>query len=80
MIFSLVCNFKNFNDSFQDCKAKRPGQGGPPVVSANSQAKIDEEYLSLMAELGEGPPANKDSDSTQTSGPTRYITCLNPNF
>lgn len=52
----------------KDCKAKRPGQGGPPVVSANSQAKIDEEYLSLMAELGEGPPASKgkDSDSAQT--------------
>lgn len=38
----------------KDCKGKRPGQGGPP--SANSQAKIDEEYMSLMAELGEGPP------------------------
>lgn len=38
----------------KDCKGKRPGQGGPP--SANAQAKIDEEYMSLMAELGEGPP------------------------
>lgn len=38
----------------KDCRSKRPGQGGPP--SANAQAKIDEEYLSLMAELGEGPP------------------------
>lgn len=28
--------------------------GGPPPATA--QAKIDEEYLSLMAELGEGPP------------------------
>lgn len=38
----------------KDCRSKRPGAGGPPC--ANAQAKIDEEYLSLMAELGEGPP------------------------
>jgi len=37
----------------KDCRSKRPGAGGPP--SSNVQAKIDEEYLSLMAELGEGP-------------------------
>lgn len=44
----------------KDCKGKRPGQGGPPT--ANSQAKIDEEYLSLMAELGEGPPPKAKDD------------------
>lgn len=44
----------------KDCKGKRPGQGGPPT--ANSQAKIDEEYLSLMAELGEGPPPKPKDD------------------
>lgn len=52
----------------KDCKAKRPGQGGPP--NNNSQAKIDEEYLSLMAELGEGPPPapkGKETDGTQSS-------------
>ncbi|XP_055677429.1 splicing factor 1 [Lutzomyia longipalpis] len=38
----------------KDCRSKRPGAGGPP--STNAQAKIDEEYMSLMAELGEGPP------------------------
>ncbi|XP_018328118.1 splicing factor 1 [Agrilus planipennis] len=38
----------------RDCRQKRPGQGGPPVVG--EKAKIDEEYMSLMAELGEGPP------------------------
>ena len=38
----------------KDCRSKRPGQGGPPA--ANNQAKIDEEYMSLMAELGEAPP------------------------
>lgn len=49
----------------KDCKGKRPGQGGMNAANnANSQAKIDEEYLSLMAELGEGPPPKaKDSDS-----------------
>lgn len=46
----------------KDCKGKRPGKGGPP--SADDQAKIDEEYMSLMAELGEGPPPKpKDSES-----------------
>lgn len=38
----------------KDCKQKRPGMGG--VEGSNNQAKIDEEYLSLMAELGEVPP------------------------
>uniref|UniRef100_A0A336LHZ0 Branchpoint-bridging protein n=1 Tax=Culicoides sonorensis TaxID=179676 RepID=A0A336LHZ0_CULSO len=37
----------------KDCRSKRPGMGG--AVAADSQAKIDEEYMSLMAELGEGP-------------------------
>lgn len=45
----------------KDCKGKRPGQGGPPPC--NSQAKIDEEYLSLMAELGEGPPMKTKDDA-----------------
>ena len=39
----------------KDCRSKRPGAGGPGTE--DSQAKIDEEYMSLMAELGEGPPA-----------------------
>ncbi|XP_063703652.1 splicing factor 1 [Culicoides brevitarsis] len=37
----------------KDCRTKRPGMGGVPA--ADSQTKIDEEYMSLMAELGEGP-------------------------
>lgn len=55
----------------KDCKGKRPGQGGPP--SADDQAKIDEEYLSLMAELGEGPPPskNKDNDAPQQTQSNR---------
>lgn len=51
--------FIDFDNLFIEL-GKRPGQGGPP--SANSQAKIDEEYLSLMAELGEGPPPSKGKD------------------
>ncbi|CAG9841174.1 unnamed protein product [Diabrotica balteata] len=39
----------------RDCRSKRPGQGGPPLPGQGDKAKIDEEYLSLMAELGEGP-------------------------
>ncbi|CAK1543727.1 unnamed protein product [Leptosia nina] len=36
----------------RDCRAKRPGQTHLPAA----KAKIDEEYMSLMAELGEAPP------------------------
>ena len=41
-----------------DCKQKRPGAnfnefGQPPAPGSN---KIDQEYLSFMAELGDGPP------------------------
>lgn len=39
----------------KDCKSKRPGMGGIEGGS-NNQAKIDEEYMSLMAELGEVQP------------------------
>lgn len=46
----------------KDCKAKRPGSASTNP-NPNSQAKIDEEYLSLMAELGEGPPVSKSKDS-----------------
>ncbi|KAL5274424.1 SF1 family protein [Megaselia abdita] len=48
----------------KDCRSKRPGEGLPP--SEDSQAKIDEEYLSLMAELGEGLAAPKSETSTTT--------------
>lgn len=40
----------------KDCRNKRPGSGAPGMACEDSQAKIDEEYMSLMAELGEGPP------------------------
>ncbi|GLV43931.1 Splicing factor 1 [Carabus blaptoides fortunei] len=53
----------------RDCRQKRPGLGGPP--QPGDKAKIDEEYMSLMAELGEGPPpefiqngANRRNGST----------------
>ncbi|XP_066908642.1 splicing factor 1 isoform X2 [Halyomorpha halys] len=42
----------------KDCRAKRLG-GAPAVVNNKEKAKIDEEYMSLMAELGEGPPPDK---------------------
>lgn len=45
----------------KDCRSKRPGQGGP--TSTNNQAKIDEEYLSLMAELGEVQPNSQENNS-----------------
>ncbi|XP_014246784.1 splicing factor 1 [Cimex lectularius] len=42
----------------KDCRSKRPGA---PAVNLKDKAKIDEEYMSLMAELGEGPPVDKNS-------------------
>ncbi|XP_071965558.1 uncharacterized protein [Antedon mediterranea] len=43
-----------------DCKEKMPGERllgvGQPPPSAVDKAKMDSEYMSLMAELGEGPP------------------------
>ncbi|KDR15002.1 splicing factor 1-like [Zootermopsis nevadensis] len=52
----------------RDCRQKRPGAGGPNA--AGDKNKIDEEYLSLMAELGEGPPPNRDND--RDSGQNRF--------
>jgi splicing factor 1 len=49
----------------KDCRSKRPGQGGP--AASNNQAKIDEEYMSLMAELGEVPPNNNSNNNNNNS-------------
>lgn len=53
----------------KDCRSKRPGAGGPPA--SNAQAKIDEEYMSLMAELGEAPPSEKPEIFNSSSSQTR---------
>ncbi|KAH8351110.1 hypothetical protein KR084_004259 [Drosophila pseudotakahashii] len=56
----------------KDCRNKRPGSGAPGMACEDSQAKIDEEYMSLMAELGEGPPpaaASSKPDPPANSGP-----------
>lgn len=47
----------------KDCKSKRPGLGG--VEGSNNQAKIDEEYMSLMAELGEVQPQEMQAKEIQ---------------
>lgn len=49
-----------------DCRQKRPGAGGPGQFSNNANNKIDEEYMSLMAELGEGPPPPTSSGGGQS--------------
>ncbi|XP_059147473.1 splicing factor 1-like [Physella acuta] len=45
----------------QDCKQKRPGDTFRMQQMQNpaDRAKMDSEYMSLMAELGEGPPPPK---------------------
>lgn len=60
----------------KDCRSKRPGLGGPAAATNNNQAKIDEEYMSLMAELGEGPPP--ESNSQQNSGSSRSYGLFEP--
>jgi splicing factor 1 len=47
----------------KDCRMKRPGAGGPPTGNPNERAKIDEEYMSLMAELGEATPGKDGGNS-----------------
>jgi len=54
-----------------DCKQRRPGAnfnefGQPPAPGGN---KIDQEYLSFMAELGDGPPGNGPSPPAPPPGP-----------
>lgn len=62
----------------RDCRSKRPGQGGPTAAGGiggpgGDKAKIDEEYMSLMAELGEGPPPDRSK-----GGQSRHNS--NPNY
>ncbi|EAA06131.5 AGAP000049-PA, partial [Anopheles gambiae str. PEST] len=46
----------------RDCRSKRPGHGGPPsAAGGGAVTKIDEEYMSLMAELGEAPPPQESN-------------------
>ncbi|KAH9499596.1 Splicing factor 1 [Bulinus truncatus] len=51
----------------QDCKQKRPGDTFRMQQMQNpaDRAKMDSEYMSLMAELGEGPPPPKSEASNQ---------------
>lgn len=54
----------------RDCRAKRPGHAPPAhAPPAHDKAKIDEEYLSLMAELGEAPPRRPASASAHAHAP-----------
>lgn len=82
----------------RDCRSKRPGQGGPTAAGmggmgpGGDKAKIDEEYMSLMAELGEGPPPDRSKSGQPRQNPNpnypglfdRYIyallSSLNPNL
>lgn len=66
----------------RDCRSKRPGQGGPPLPG--DKAKIDEEYMSLMAELGEAPPPELQAAQNTTPTTQRKTTgvyqLVMPNF
>ncbi|KAK7867354.1 hypothetical protein R5R35_008902 [Gryllus longicercus] len=54
----------------RDCRQKRTGLG---ATTAGDKNKIDEEYMSLMAELGEGPPPNRENDGAAGAGGTGGI-------
>ncbi|XP_066145430.1 splicing factor 1 isoform X2 [Euwallacea fornicatus] len=56
----------------KDCRSKRPGLGGPPMEGGDI-TKIDEEYMSLMAELGEGPPPPTVADNMPKRAPSFNI-------
>ncbi|WAQ96888.1 SF01-like protein [Mya arenaria] len=48
----------------KDCKQSRPGDTYRSMIqqeSSTDKAKMDSEYMSLMAELGEGPPPPKQN-------------------
>jgi len=47
----------------QDCKTRRPGGGGGQFDRRPDRNNIDAEYMSLMAELGEGPPPAPSRDN-----------------
>lgn len=63
----------------RDCREKRPSMGGTAVTAeqASEKTKIDEEYMSLMAELGEGPPPDRsktqnNQNRSATNTPSSY--------
>ncbi|BFZ18030.1 hypothetical protein BsWGS_21069 [Bradybaena similaris] len=62
----------------QDCKQKRPGDTFRMQQMQNpaDRAKMDSEYMSLMAELGEGPPPPPKSEPTQYAPPIYGRTLL----
>ncbi|XP_006818988.1 splicing factor 1-like [Saccoglossus kowalevskii] len=65
-----------------DCRQKREGGGGFGPQSTVDKAKMDSEYMSLMAELGEGPPPPATSSAPPpqpASGPRPLLsTPVNP--
>lgn len=58
------------------------------MSQAGDKAKIDEEYMSLMAELGEGPPPDRSKTGQARQNPNpnypglfdRYEISLSPFF
>jgi len=77
-IFCSVCG--GTGHLSQDCKQKRPGDTlreamqnapqAPPPVNPVDRAHMDSEYMSLMAELGEGPPPPKQQAHHQRMLPS----------
>lgn len=60
----------------RDCKERRGG-GNNPLTGANAQ-QVDEEYMSLMAELGEGPPPSSSGYNRSTGSSSGTYQVLAP--
>ncbi|KAL0275018.1 UNVERIFIED_CONTAM: hypothetical protein PYX00_003009 [Menopon gallinae] len=67
---SIVCSSCGGSGHIaRDCRSKRPGASVPNTASESR--KIDQEYMSLMAELGEGPPPDRDMDKNRNDRDNR---------
>ncbi|XP_065581777.1 splicing factor 1-like [Artemia franciscana] len=56
----------------KDCKVQKPPGGLALPFDGGDKGNIDEEYMSLMAELGETPPAVKTSGMAGQQGVPRF--------
>lgn len=69
-IICIICG--GIGHISKDCRSKRPGATDAENTE-DTQAKIDEEYMSLMAELGEGPPASAQANQKANNDPLTQV-------
>lgn len=68
----MYCAVKSAHFAFPSSFAAHRATGGEPPQSAQDKARMDKEYLSLMAELGEAPvPSSGGGHSNNQGGGPR---------